>query len=103
MPKAKEKKLPPILRTIHNVKTAYAIALEGAGLRGAIQNIDVLLDKGYQEKFADYYPDKGAFGTFRERFAITRRQTLKNFAWDFDVKLLDKDPEHAESVRGYFD
>lgn len=93
----------PVPSTPHNVRIAYAVALEAAGLANAIQIIDTLLDDGYQEQFAEYFPDSGDFATFRKRFRRSRLDTLDNFGWKYDADLLATDPKYTDSLRAYFD
>lgn len=88
--------------TPHNVRLAFGMALEAAGLANAAQNIGDLLDLGYQEKFAEYFPATGAFQTFRDRFSLTRFQLMKQLKWKYDKDLLDFDPGHHQEIRDYF-
>lgn len=91
-----------IPKTPSNIRTAYGLALESAGLQGAIQNIDTLLDDGYQEKFIEYYPSPAAFRIFAERFSYTRFDVMEKLEWTFDHDPLDTDPEHTQTLKDYF-
>ncbi len=91
-----------ISQTAHNRMVAYALALEEAGLRGAIQTIQTLLDDGYQEKFADYFPDARAFGVFCERFRTSRLESLEHLGWKFDAEKIYADPSHEQSILDYY-
>ena len=92
-----------IPKTPSNVRTAYGLALEDAGLQGAIQNIGTLLDDGYQEKFIEYYPSANAFNVFMERFTITRFAIMKKFEWEYDEEILARDPGHRQTIRDYYE
>lgn len=91
-----------IPKTPPNIRFAYGLALESAGLQGAIENIDHLLDDGYQEKFIEYYPSPAAFNIFKERFSYTRFSVMEKLEWAFDREFLDKNPRQKQALKGYF-
>jgi len=92
-----------IPKTPANIRTAYGMALESAGLQGAIQNIGALLDDGYQEKFIEYYPSPNAFKIFKERFSYTRFSIMEKLEWKIDRDLLNREPEHEQTIKDYFE
>jgi hypothetical protein len=91
-----------IPKTPANIRTIYGMSLEDADLQGAIQNIGTLLDEGYQEKFAEYYPHPDAFKEFKKRFRMTRFSMVNMLEWTVAEELFKVDPKHGQSVRDYF-
>ena len=87
----------------YNLRMAYGLSLESAGLSNAIRLIDDLLDDGYQEKFMEYYLDANAFSTFKERFKITRHEVAGKFSWSFDRNIMAIEPADPQTIRDYFE
>lgn len=92
-----------IPKTPYNVRLAYAMALEAAGLANAVKDCGQLLDDGYQERFDEYYPQLAAFETYSKRFSVTRIEVLHKLEWAYDANLVAHDPSHSQAIKDYFD
>lgn len=94
---------PTLPKTPHNVRNAYGMALEAAGLANANQNIDNLLDDGYQEKFYEYFPRVEAFEQFLKRFEWSCRKMMERLSWpDYDPEKLKTPPKREQSINDYY-
>ena len=91
-----------IPKTPANIRVIYGLALEDADLQGAVQNIDTLLDDGYQELFVEYYPCAEAFKAFKKRFRVTRSSVVEKLGWKVNGTKFKVEPKHAQSFRDYF-
>ncbi len=92
-----------IPKTPYNVRLAFGMALEAAGLNNATKDLEQLLDDGYQELFSEYFPGDAAFQTFVARFGATRIEILAKLDWTFDQQILAADPGRDQSVKEYFE
>jgi len=91
-----------IPKSPYNIRIAFGMTLEAAGLARALQNIDALLDDGYQETFIEYFPQPTAFATFADRFAISRFELMKKLQWTYDQSLLERNPVDSQVIKDYF-
>ena len=91
-----------IPKSPHNIRIAFGMTLEAAGLARALQNVDDLLDDGYQETFIEYFPKSSDFESFAERFAISRFELMQKLQWTYDKPLLKRNPVDTQIIKEYF-